>query len=122
MVGMESGLVDDLSSTQLLFCKSYFSVCGWKYSIQTVGNQKNVHVRFSIRMEAETLQQGKDVNLITIEESATIESFKREVLFLYSEMDQCVRLSFIVTNDVVEGNGMVVLHISPNKTDRKSVV
>ncbi len=119
MVGMESGLVDDLSSTQLLFCKSYFSVCGWKYSIQTVGNQKNVHVRFSIRMEAETLQQGKDVNLITIEESATIESFKREVLFLYSEMDQCVRLSFIVTNDVVEGNGMVVLHISPNKTSSR---
>ena len=70
-------------------------------------------------MEAETLQQGEDVNLITIEESATIESFKREVLFLYSEIDQCIRLSFIVTNDVVEGNGMVVLHISPNKTSSR---
>lgn len=67
-------------------------------------------------MEAETSQQGDDINLITIEEGATIESFKREVLFLFSEIDQCVRLSFIVTNDVVEGNGMVVLHITPNKT------
>ena len=52
-------------------------------------------------------------NQITIEENTLIDSFMKEVLFLYNEETSSVQLSFTVTNDTVKGNGKVVLHIFP---------
>jgi len=52
-------------------------------------------------------------NQITIEENAVIDSFMKEILFLYNEETSSIQLSFTVTNDTVKGNGKVILHFFP---------
>ena len=42
-----------------------------------------------------------------------IDSFMKEILFLYNEETSSIQLSFTVTNDTVKGNGKVILHFFP---------
>ena len=50
-------------------------------------------------------------NLLALEEESLIDSFKHEFLVLYNERKGSIVLTFIVTNDKMEGNGRVLLHI-----------
>lgn len=58
-----------------------------------------------------SLEESK--NLITLENDSFIDSFKNEQLVLFNEEDDMIAFTFLITDDKVEGNGRVLLHIRP---------
>ena len=71
---------------------------------------------YSIRMDQDkkcssSLEESK--NLITLENDSFIDSFKNEQLVLFNEEDDMIAFTFLITDDKVEGNGRVLLHIRP---------
>ena len=55
--------------------------------------------------------------LLSIDENETIQQFVNEVLIIFDDVNNTARLQFIVTNEKVEGNGRVLIHIK-KKTKR----
>lgn len=52
--------------------------------------------------------------LLSIDENETILQFVNEVLVLFDDASETICFQFVVTNDKVEGNGRVILHINPH--------
>lgn len=52
--------------------------------------------------------------LLSIDENETVIQFVDEVLVLFDDASESICFQFIVTNDKVEGNGRVILHINPH--------
>ena len=74
-------------------------------------------IRYSIRMDQDKQyrvhRQDPDY-LLSIDENETILQFVDEVLVLFDDSSESICFQFIVTNDKVEGNGRVILHINPH--------
>ena len=52
--------------------------------------------------------------LLSIDENEAIQQFVNEVLILFDDANNTTCFQFIVTNDKVEGNGRVLIHINPH--------
>ena len=79
--------------------------------------------RFSIKIgqDKQNFDPRDCRNLLALEEESLIDSFKHEYLVLFNEHKGSIVLTFIVTNDKMEGNGRVLLHIrSVPSSDRST--
>lgn len=79
--------------------------------------------RFSIKIgqDKQNFDPRDCRNLLALEEESLIDSFKHEYLVLFDEHKGSIVLTFIVTNDKMEGNGRVLLHIrSAPSSDRST--
>lgn len=100
-----------------------YLVFQWQHPLRRVCVWNFLNGRFSIKIgqDKQNFDPRDCRNLLALEEESLIDSFKHEYLVLFNEHKGSIVLTFIVTNDKMEGNGRVLLHIrSVPSSDRST--